>query len=90
MAEKQIGETNTYEAKYFCGGREIPSTNQICHKMFSKVQNNTRLGPNCKVMLTVNIDVRIGLTNKAVGIIRKVLKSNIKGDPDIMLVEFEN
>jgi hypothetical protein len=90
MAEKQFGDTDNYEASYFSGGKEIPNTSQICHKMFSKVQSNTRLGPNCKVMLTVNIDVRIGLTNKAVGIIRKVLKSNIKGDKPIMLVEFEN
>ena len=38
--------------------------------------------------MTHNIDVHLGLTNNAEGIVRKIVKSKIYGDPDIILVEF--
>ena len=55
--------------------------------MYKKTQHKTRLGPNCKVVLTHNIDVKLGLTNKTMGIVRKILKSPVNGDPDLILVE---
>ena len=56
---------------------------------FDKVNHAIRLGPNIKVNLTLNIDVRLGLTNKSSGIVRKIVESKDKNDPDIILVEFE-
>ena len=47
------------------------------------------MGPCCKVNLTINIDVKLGLTNKSTGIIRKIVKSDDPNDPDIILVEFD-
>lgn len=55
---------------------------------FDKVNHAIRLGPNCKVNLTLNVDVRLGLTNKSTGIVRKIVKSRDSKDPDIILVEF--
>ena len=55
---------------------------------FDKVNHAIRIGPNCKVNLTINIDVRLGLTNKSSGIVRKIVHSKDKNDPDIILVEF--
>ena len=40
------------------------------------------------MVLTHNIDVKLGLTNKTMGTVKKVLKSEVEGDPDIILVEF--
>ena len=48
------------------------------------------MGPNCKIMLTHNIDVRLGLTNKSCGTVRKIVKSEVKGDPDIILVDIDS
>ena len=56
---------------------------------FDKVNHAIRLGPNCKVNLTLNVDVRLGLTNRSTGTIRKIVKSTNSKDPDIMLVEFD-
>ena len=42
-----------------------------------------------KVNITINIDVKLGLTNKSTGIIRKIVKSKNKSDCDIMLVQFD-
>lgn len=56
---------------------------------FDKVNHAIRLGPNCKVNLTLNIDVKLGLTNKSSGIVRKIVESKDKKDPDIILVEFD-
>ena len=41
-------------------------------------------------MLTHNIDVRLGLTNKSMGKVRKIVKSEIEGDPDIILVDIDS
>jgi hypothetical protein len=41
-------------------------------------------------MLTHNIDVRLGLTNKSCGIVRKIVKSDVQGDPDIILVDINS
>jgi hypothetical protein len=38
----------------------------------------------------INIDVDLGLTTKATGFIRFIVKSENKDDPDVMLVEFDN
>ena len=56
---------------------------------FDKVNHAIRLGPNCKVNLTLNIDVKLGLTNKSTGIVRKIVESKNKNDTDIILVEFD-
>ena len=56
---------------------------------FDKVNHAILLGPNCKVNLTLNIDVKLGLTNKSSGIVRKIVESKDKKDPDIILVEFD-
>ena len=42
-----------------------------------------------KVNLTVNIDVKLGLTNKSSGVIKKIIKSPNKSDCDIILVQFD-
>jgi hypothetical protein len=55
---------------------------------FDKVNHAIRLGPNCKVNLTLNMEVKLGLTNKSSGIIRKIVTSKNDKDPDILLVEF--
>lgn len=55
---------------------------------FDKVNHAIRLGPNCKVNLSINIDVKLGLTNRSSGIVRKIVKSEDPNDPDIILVEF--
>ena len=38
-------------------------------------------------MLTHNIDVKLGLTNKSCGTVRQIVKSDVEGDPDIILVD---
>ena len=55
---------------------------------FDKVNHAIRLGPNCKVNLTLNMEVKLGLMNKSSGIIRKIVTSKNDKDPDILLVEF--
>jgi hypothetical protein len=55
---------------------------------FDKVNHAIRLGPNCKVNLTLNMEVKLGLTNKSSGIVRKIVTSKNDKDPDILLVEF--
>jgi len=55
---------------------------------FDKVNHAIRLGPNCKVNLTINMEVKLGLTNKSSGIVRKIVTSKNDKDPDILLVEF--
>ena len=52
---------------------------------FDKVNHAIRLGPNCKVNLTLNIDVKLGLTNKSSGVVRKIVESKDKKDPEVNL-----
>ena len=59
-----------------------------CNK-FDKVSHAIQIGPNCKVNLTINMDVKLGLTNKTTGIVRKIVKSIDPKDPPIILVYFE-
>lgn len=57
---------------------------------FDKVNHAIKLGPNVKVNLTINIDVKLGLTNKSTGIVKKIIKSDIEYDCDIILVQFDS
>ena len=80
-------ESKVYLANYYRGIEKINATDELLKMKFDKVNYAIRLGPNCKVNLSINIDVKLGLTNRSSGIVRKIVKSKDPKDPDIILVE---
>lgn len=90
MATVQTGNSEIFRANYYEGSSKITATEDILKYKFDKVNHAIRLGPNCKVNLTINIDVELGLTNKTTGTVRKIVKSKDTKDAHIILVHFES